>query len=240
MTPVKKLTLGLQPANKAFRVDSMWGDVLDALLESIGNELPNTYYTQIGETRDHGVITLLNAKDGNYLQIDRQNVAFTKDKYDSHVNLDETFSEFKKVWGVIQNVVKFKDIRRVGLVAEHRLEAGKNNNLELINQLTKMPTPNSPAHFSLHYENRIPANTEKIFDIKTSGFTNIIYDFYDSSVDTSHPADGMINANFDYQKYFTPTLLSKQFIKEIDLHFYSFKKELAVFEKQLTELGIKK
>jgi hypothetical protein len=239
MTPVKKLTLGLQPANKTFRVDSMWGDVLDALLDSIGNELPDTYYTQIGETRGQGIVTLINEKEGNFLQIDRQNVAFTKDKYDGHVNLDETFSEFKKIWGVIQNIVKFKDIRRIGLVAEYRFETAKNNNLELINLLTKLPNPNSPAHFSLHYENRIPTNTENIFDIKTSGFTNIIYDFYDSAIDSSHPVDGKINTTFDYQKYFTPTL-NKQINKEMDTHFYSFKKELMVFETQLVTLGLKK
>lgn len=236
---VKKFTLGLQPEKKVFRVDSMVGIIIDALLDARGKKISDTYYTQIAEGGVGGVISLLNSKEGNTLLVDRQNVVFTKSKYpNGHVNLEEAFSEFKKVWSVIQEVVKFDAIRRIGIVAEHRFDSAKNNNVDLLSSLTKLPTRDHPAHFSLHYEKRVPTKPAETLDVSKDCFTNCIYDFYDSALDTSAPENGKINANFDYQKYFSPSL-STRLTQEMDSHFHAFKKERLLFEDQLTKLGIK-
>lgn len=237
---VKKLTFGLQPENKAFRVSSMAGIIVDALLEARGKEISDTYFTQIAETANKGVVSLMNEKAGNTLIIDRQNVALTKSAYpNGHVKLDESFAEFKVIWGIIQKVVKFKEIRRIGIVAEHRFDVAQNNNIELIGALTKLPSCNSPANFTLHYESRIPAKSGAIIDTAKGGFTNFIYDYYDSSLDTSVPEEGKINANFDYQQYYSPSL-DTRIVEEMEAHFYAFKKEQAIFEGELVRLGLRK
>lgn len=239
MIAVKKLTLGLRPGTKVFRVDSMWGMLIDALLDARGKEISDTYYTQIGETSNASLISMLNEKNGNSLLIDRQNIVFTKSAYpDSRVKLDEAFVEFKSIWSIIQKVVKFKGIRRIGIVAEHRLESTKNNNIELISKLTQVPTPDFPAHFSLHYESRFPAKATDSIDEAKGCFTNVIYDFYDSALDGSVPVEGKINVTLDYQKYYAP-LLDERIAEEMATHFYAFKKELIIFEEKLSSLGLK-
>jgi len=241
MTAVKKLTLGLLPEIKVFRMTSIWGLLVDALIDARGRQISDTYFTQIAEpSNNFGILTLTNDKDGNSLQIDKHQVIFTKSAYpNGHVKLDETFAEFKSIWNIIQGVAKLGGIRRIGIVAEHRFEPTKNNNTELVASLTRLAPPQFPAHFSLHYENRILAKAGEAFDVNKSAFINLIYDFYDSSVDTSFPAEGKINANIDYQKYYTPSL-DRKITEEMEAHFYAFKKELEIFDKELVKLGLKK
>lgn len=240
MAVVKKLTLGIRSEIRAFRVESMRGLLIDALLDARGSDIPETYYTEMAESADRALVSLMSEKDGNLLIVDRENIALTKTTYshNGHVDLDKTFKEFMAVFGVVQRIVKFKGIRRIGLVAEHRLDAVKNNNIELLNTLTKLPSPEFPARFSLHYEIRTPS-TKSALDTVKGAFTNSIYDFYDSALDTSVPVEGKINANLDYQKYYAPSLDTK-IIEETEQHFYVFKKELKKFDEEIAKLGFKK
>lgn len=240
MTAVRKLTLGLRTENKTFRIDSIWGMLVDSILEARGKEIPNTYYTQIAETSKKGVVNLLNEDEGNSLLITRQDIAFTKDAYpNGHVNLDEAFSEFSRVWNVVQKTLKLKGVRRIGIVAEHRLNPPNNNNLELMAKLTKLTGKENVANFSLHFENRVPVKAGTVIDVQKGSFTNLIYDFYDSAIDTTDSEVGKINANFDYQNYFTPSL-DTRISEEMENHFYAFKKELVKFDDELKRLGFKK
>lgn len=239
MSAIRKITFGIRPENKAFRIDSMWGLIVDSILDARGKDISETYFNQIAETSKQGVISLLNEKEGNILSIDRQNVTFTKNAYpDDRIDLDKTFLEFMKLWGVIQKVVKFNRIRRIGIVVEHRFDS-LNNNKDLISKLTVFPIPTQAAAFNLHFESRAPKIGNELFDAKKSGFVNKIYDFYDSELDVAFPTEGKINANFDFQKYYEPPLTNK-INDEIELHFYAFKKELANFEEQIESLGITK
>ena len=81
MAIVKKLTLGFRPQNRAFRVDSMRGILIDALLDARGTTLSDTFYTGVADTTVPGVISMINQDEGNVLFIDRENVVFTKDAY---------------------------------------------------------------------------------------------------------------------------------------------------------------
>ncbi|MGZ5801513.1 MAG: hypothetical protein ACXWJZ_12865, partial [Burkholderiaceae bacterium] len=81
MAVVKKLTLGFLLEVKAFRVESLRGSIIDALLEARGSAIPKTYYTAIAEGRDGGLVSLMNEDEGNLLMLDRQNVIFTKNSY---------------------------------------------------------------------------------------------------------------------------------------------------------------
>lgn len=240
MAAVKKLTLGFRPEIRAFRVESMRGLIVDALLDARGADIPETYYTDIAESSDRGLVSLMSEKDGNLLIVDKENIAFTKNAYrnNGHVDLDKTFKEFMGIFSVIQRIVKFKGIRRIGLVAEHRFDAVKNNNIELLTTLTKLPNREFPAHFTLHYESRTPS-TKSALDTVKGAFTNSIYDFYDSALDKSVPVEGKINANFDYQRYYAPSLDTK-ILEETEQHFYAFKKELKKFDEEIVKLGLKK
>lgn len=240
MTSVKKLTLGIRPEIRAFRVESIRGLLIDALLEARGIEIPETYYTNIAEGQDGALVSLTNEKEGNYLLVDRENIAFTKDAYrnNGHVDLDKTFKEFIGIFAVVQRVVKLKGIRRIGLVSEYRFDAVKNNNVELLTTLTKLPKLDFPAHFTLHYESRTPSTASPLDTVK-GAFTNAIYDFYDSALDTSVPVEGKINANLDYQKYYAPSIDTK-IGDEAEKHFYAFKKELKKFDEEIAKLGLKK
>ncbi|MGZ3240520.1 MAG: hypothetical protein ACXWJK_09165 [Burkholderiaceae bacterium] len=239
MAVVKKLTLGFLLEVKAFRVESLRGSIIDALLEARGSAIPKTYYTAIAEGRDGGLVSLMNEDEGNLLMLDRQNVIFTKNSYaKGHVDLDSTFKEFINVFGVVQRVANFKGVRRIGLVAEHRFDAIKNNNVELLANLTKLPTIEFPGHFTLHFESRAPATSSPL-DTAKGAFTNVIRDFYDSALDTSVPAEGKINANVDFQRYYAPALDTK-ISEAAEQHFFGFKKELSSFNADIIKLGFKK
>jgi hypothetical protein len=202
--------------------------------------IPKTFYTDIAESGDRNLISMMSEKEGNLMTIDRQSIVFTKNAYpnNGHVDLDTTFKQFMDIFRLAQQIVKFKGIRRIGLVAEHRFNAVKNNNIELLNNLTKVPAKEFPGHFMLHYESRTPSSGSPLDTVK-GAFTNTICDFYDSSLDTSVPVAGMINANLDYQRYFAPSLDTK-IAEEAEKHFFGFKKELIKFDLEITKLGLKK
>ncbi|CAB3798816.1 hypothetical protein [Pararobbsia alpina] len=240
MIAVKKLSLGFRPENKAFRTDSLRGTLIDALLDARGSTIPDTFYAGILDPSPPSVISMANQEEGNVLYIDRDNVVFTKDTYknNGHVDLDKTFGEFRKVWNVIQKVLNLRNIRRIGMLAELRFEAAKNNNLELLSLLSKIPARENTAHFVLQYEHRSPPSNAPL-DILKGAFTNTIYQFYDSAVDAASPAEGKINANIDFQRYYSPTLNDRVF-EEAQKHLFQFKKELTKFDSEITALGIKK
>ncbi|MGS0742007.1 hypothetical protein ACVBEF_09255 [Glaciimonas sp. GG7] len=239
MNVVRKLTLGFRPDTRAFRVESMRGLLIDTLLDARGIDIPIDYYANIATGLD-GVFSLMSEGDGNLLLVDKENIFFTKSAYSNngHIDLDKTFKEFMAIFGVIQRIIKFKGIRRIGLIAEHRFNTVKNNNTELLATLTKLPVMEFPAHFTLHYENRAPS-TGSSLDTMKGAFTNCIHDFYDSALDTSVPIEGKINANIDYQKYYAPSLNTK-IVEETEKHFFAFKKELKKFDEQILKLGFKK
>lgn len=241
MAHVKKLILGLQPTNRMFRIGSLSGVIIDALLAARGNELSVDYYLQIGESKNQVFINLINEKEGNSLFIDTNNVVLTKSAYpDGHVDLDVTLKEFLAVWNIVNKIVQLKEVRRIGWVAEHRLELPESNNQYLLTKLTKIAPPEHPAKFRLSFENHRPTKDPLVRpDVSKSDFTNVMYEYYDSAMDTQDPADGKVNANIDFQKYYAPPLQNR-LANGIEAHFYAFKTELTTFYAQWTELGLKK
>lgn len=241
MSAVKKFVLGIRPANKMFRVESLKGLLVDAFLEARGKEISESYYTSIAETGAAPFVALQNEEEGNYLIIDRDNVVFTKSKYktNSHVDLDEAIGEFRKIWNIAQKIINLKGIRRIGYVAEHRITPNGNNNAELLKALTKISGKEFPFGFNLHFESRAPSKGSTSVDIEKGRFTNVIYDYYDSAMDSAEKEPNKINANIDYQKYFMPLIDTGKF-DEMEKVFFEFKKELAKFEAELVKLGLSK
>lgn len=241
MSAVKKFVLGIRPANKMFRLDSLKGLLVDAFLDARGKEISENYYTSVAETGAAAFVSLQNEEEGNHLLIDRDNIVFTKNKYktNTHVNLDEALVEFRKLWAIAQKIVNFKGIRRIGFVAEHRLTPSGNNNADLLETLTTISGKEFPFGFSLHFESRTPSKGSTSVDIEKGKFTNVIYDYYDSAMDAEEKESNKINANIDYQKYFMPLIETGKF-DEMEIVFYEFKKELTKFEEEIVKLGLKK
>lgn len=219
----------------------MRGYLVDAILDARGKEVASEYYDQIAETGSQGFINLRGAKNQNLLHIDKHQIILTKQCYpEEHVELLATLEEFKSILTVVHRSAKITGFRRIGLAAEHRFKSGDtNNNKALFERLTTLPTPKFGASFALHYESRKPTSEGISPDINKSDFTNTIVDFYDSANDASFPADGQINANLDYQRYYTPPFDGK-LNSEVEKQFYAFKKELELFHAELTRLGFHK
>ncbi|MBC8735620.1 hypothetical protein F6X40_01910 [Paraburkholderia sp. UCT31] len=241
MSIVKKLTLGFRPGNRAFRVESMRGLLIDTLMDARGSALPETFYTLIADPSPAGVVSLMDQEQGNILYVDRDNVVITRDVYkkqNGNIDLEAAFGDFKRVWGVIQGVLKLDNIRRIGIVAEHRYKASGDGSSDLISKITRLPVHDYPANFTLQFESRTHSGKGKL-DAAKGAFTNCIYQIYDSAIDATAPAEGFINSNFDYQTYYSPLINTKNVTEEMERHFFAFKRELVKFNSEMDGLGLK-
>lgn len=100
MLPVKKFTLGIRPSQKLFRLSSLMGLVIDAVLSCRGEkDIDEEYYSEVSRNVDSSVLLLRNEDRGNILKIDMENVVFTKDLYetDRHFDMDKTIQEFRLI-----------------------------------------------------------------------------------------------------------------------------------------------
>lgn len=241
MVHIDKFIIGIRPASKIFRISSVVGQIIDSILSERGtNHLDEKYYEKISSNKNLDTYRLENDSLGNILTIDLENVIFIKDYYEVTKEFDfsEIFLEFKQIWNAIDKFLKLKDIRRIGMAAEHQIRGVSNNlNKKLLDSMTTVKEINHPAKFHLRYENRYPTIAGAAPDIEKSDLINIIYHYYDSATDTDHPNEDSYNANIDVQRYYSP-LLKSNIVEEVNkLHnvFSSHKKN---FDVLLSEKGL--
>ena len=211
MAKLLKVVIGVKPAKRMFRVTSLSGEVLDALIESVGEKhLPDDYYTQATRSSDGSYIRLADADDINILSVDTENIIFTKDHYDKdiRINFDDAQKEFQQVWDACQSVLKVRNIRRIGIVGEFRIDPIESNpSLSLLSKLTRFERQGHVAKFSMQFETRhLTTNDKGLPDVKASDFWNCIETYYDSELDADHSNGNQITAMLDVQRYFTPLL----------------------------------
>lgn len=233
MIPISKFTIGIRPSSKIFRITSLAGSLIDSILELRGSKLiHDDYFSEVSRNQDHGGMSLKDESGTNTLGIDLDNIIFTKDHYDSEkkLNIETTLKEFHELWKVVNASLKIHDIRRIGLVAEHRFPTTKNNAGKLLlEKFTSLDSQNHPAKLALRYEDRRLTKEGAIPDIKKSNFINVIRDYYDSELDIDHPEDDNINANIDVQQYYSPLLNGSVFNEIIRLK--------KIFEEERSKLG---
>ena len=242
MIQIKKFLIGIRPASKMFRMTSLSGSIIDAILSERGSKKPldEKYYTKIARNNETGNYQLYNEELGNVLKLDLDNVIFIKDYYKSTkvYSFDKVLVEFKQIWSIVNDILKLNDIRRIGMVAEHQIEFGEANvNKQLIKSLTTFNKTTHPAKFFLRFENRYPTKEGIAPDIKKDDFLNVIYDIYDSERDIENPQKGSFNANVDIQKYYSP-LLKANVVDEVKKINKTFMKEKRTFESFLKEKGL--
>lgn len=233
MIQVSKFTIGIRPSSKMFRITSLSGSLIDSILELRGSKLiHDNYFSEVSRNQDSGGISLKDESGTNTLRIDLDNIIFTKDHYESEkkLNIETTLNEFHELWKVVNASLKIHDIRRIGLVAEHRFPTTKNNAGKLLlDKLTSLESHNHPAKLTLRYEDRRLTKEGAIPDIKKSNFINVIREYYDSELDIDHPEDDNVNVNIDVQQYYSPLLNGSIFQEIIKLK--------KVFDEERTKLG---
>ena len=184
-------------------------------------------------------VTLVSEDPGNSLTVNIQDVIFTKDSYETGrpVNLEKAAKEFAELWGVVDSILHVKAIRRIGIVGETRIEDVDSPSLLLLQSLTTLQNPNHSAKFRLHYEERLPTLEGLAPDIESDDFKNIIYSFYDSSLDSVHAEDNAVSFTLDFQRYYTPPI-SRDILKQVEKLSPEFESKWNSFSDHLTKLGI--
>jgi hypothetical protein len=151
---------------------------------------------------------LSNKALGNILTIDRDNVTITKDLYDTDTNFhfDNILSEFRTIWKTLNAILEVRDIRRIGVVAEHQepIAGSENPSKILASAYTKLSPQGHPAKLLLRFEDRQPLPGGQLPDFDKNDFINTIIEIYDSEVDVDHPKERSINFNVDAQHYYAP------------------------------------
>lgn len=233
MSNVKKFTIGISPVTKMFRVQSIGGAVVDALIGLRTKALSGEAFTEVGSNTERTAYRVTNASKTANFEIKEETLVFSRDLYDSQVAFDFTkmHQEFQVIWAAANAVVEMKDIRRIGMVAEHRY-APQTNSCSgwLREKLTSLDSKLVTDKFFLQFEEREYARDGIAPDPKKSDFINYIYHFYDGALDASHPLEGSINANLDVQRYFAPVHNGNVPSEVLKLH-----KHFEVAQKRLNE-----
>jgi hypothetical protein len=153
------------------------------------------------------------------------------------VSLNSVIEEFEVIWKKINSIIEFPDIRRIGLVAEHRIDNnGKNCTPALVDSLTKFKKMAHGAHFRLSFDEKKIPRDDKLTDFETIDYINVIKTIYDSSLDQSFPEKNKYNLNIDVQRYFNPACGNP--IKELNELKKTFNIERTAFIQFLNERGL--
>ncbi len=208
---LKKLLIGVRPAQRMFRVASLMGNVVDEVLALRGGgNFDDQYYSQVTRNHDHGFVQLVGDKGRNKLRLDQEGLVFSRAIYDAEgieLHADKVVSEFLEVWKRANDVLKIRDIRRIGLIGECRIEVESDDIASrlLMPALTMLEVPENPKKFHLHFEKTAHTKSKVgVPDQNTDDMSNVIIDIYDATADSDFPSNKAINVNFDVQRYYTP------------------------------------
>lgn len=238
MAVVRKLTIGVQPLFKMFRMNGQAGAVADALLRTRSKNSGAEHFSEIGFNEERTACRVSTEGQTTVIHVSEENIAFVKDYYDGNTSYDfrKVSHEFKAIWTLLSSVLDIRDIRRLGMVAEFRMEVpGNHPSVWLRENLTTSKSPLYTDKFQLSFSEREFATDGGIPDVKKSDFLNYNYKFYDGALDTDHPSRDHVDADLDVQRYFTPVLngnVGDELIK-LNRHFEVAQKKLSEFLKVL-------
>jgi len=241
MKNCKQIVIGIQPATKMFRLSSLGGQVIDAILEKRDSSkiLGPDYYNSVSSRLNGSELALTSEDKGNVLQLHQDNIVFKKSFYNSekHFHIENVLEEFREIWKVINKIIVMKNIRRIGIAGETRFPS-TNPSLNLLKNVTKLTTQDHCDRFNLHYERMKLAKDGAVPDRKKSDFLNVITDLYDSVLDTENPADGCININVDVQRYYAPLISDDVAGEVLKLYNNEYMKTMGEAQQNLVTLGL--
>jgi len=238
---MNRFIVGVLFNKRMFRLQSLKGLIIDEILEKklSSDSSGQFYFTHVTTPDVEGTFILINGDSTNYLAIHPDQVVFRKAAISekASVNYSDALDEFDELWGAANKIIKFPAIRRIGLVAEHRIDkkgafrAGG----ALVECTTRLRNIDKCSKFRLEIESRSATEKTTFSNIETDDFYNTIYNFYTSDIDET-PQKDSINANIDCQRYYNPARIDLK--KELRLFKEKFREEKDSFKKTLIELGL--
>lgn len=234
--------IGVLLNKRIFRISSSGGLLVDEILALKDGEamFGEDYFSQIGMSSnpDDLYVSFTDEEKTNQLTIKSDQVTFKKTAPDDNaaVSPDKAYKEFEELWKKANSILKFPAIRRIGIVAQFRINESKPNSAanDLLEHLVKFDTPEHSGRFHLTYEDRQFKQGGGIPDSENDDYWNIIYTYYSSEKDET-PEEGKINANIDVQKYCNPA--KSNALGELAKVRKRFVDEKTKFKKQLNEMG---
>lgn len=207
MSKVYKATVGVKLLRKMFRMSSLHGVLADAVLEAQGTKpLHDDHFLEVSRINSDTMLRLSNDDKGYVLTVDSDGVTYTHDLYGKRsFDFDSFIKEFRALWGILNNVLEIKSVRRIGFVTEYRFPM-KNPSEKLVGSLIKVPSSGYHDKFQLIFESRVPTGSGGLPDATKDDFISTIRQYYDSSLDSEHPESDHINATLDVQHYYAPAL----------------------------------
>lgn len=182
----------------------------------------------------------MSEKHGNQLRLSPQDIMFAKSDYTKNggVSVDSAIAEFNTIYKVLNDVLRVRDVRRIGIVAEMRYwPNGATPSKQLLSKLFSHNLAGFPAKFNLTFERRYPSNDTTSFDTATDDFMNVIWSLYDSQIDVDLPDNDSFNVNCDVQRYYTPSFKG-DVAKEIFTLKKRFDIEALQMNRTLEEVGL--
>jgi hypothetical protein len=236
---INKLSVGLAPLAQMFRVTSLSGEIADEIVVNLKEKpIRNSEFFTEFNSPNTAMVQLRNKERGNSLLVTTGNIVFTQERFGSHVDIDKFLEAFAQLWRVIDHVLDVQQIRRIGMVAEHRVFDVDDPSKVLVGALTKYPQPEYSGKFLCAFEKRIPyARAESPVNFKTGEFTNVIHQFYDSELDIDAPQSSAFNVNLDVQRYYSD-LTGDGFSDEVKSLRKEFESQWREFHANLKTLGL--
>ena len=244
MTHVRKITIGIQPIDKIYRVHSLGGAVVDAILGLRLKELPEDYFEEVALAQGaQNGYKISGRKGENVLVFTESQLVFTRDYHESgsHFAFDKVAAEFRAIWTAANSVLQMVNVRRIGIVAEclyavpHKSVSGW-----LRSRLLAAPFQAEGMHsdrFTLRFEERELAKDGIVPDSKKADFLNAICTIYDNAHDDTHPSPGLLVLSSDTQRYFAPVISGRTVPEELLKLRKHYEASIGKFEQQLLNLG---
>lgn len=237
MAKVQKVTIGIRPQQKMFRIRSCAGTVIDSLLAlREAGELPDSYFSEVAFiNNDEGILLRSESNVGVSIKVSHQDIVYTEDYFhrSDAYRFDDTMKYFRVIWTCINSILKMTNVRRIGFVTEHRF-AIAHPSAALMKSLINWEVTGTTDKFQLRFEERKDF-TGKLEE-GTSRYTNLITSIYDGRIDVDHAEPGFIYINLDAQQYYAP-LISKNIPDEVvAIHNKLYKPAIQKLERRLDEI----
>lgn len=214
MGRIRKFTIGIAPQVRMYRIHSLGGQIVDAVLALRLKNLPEDFFEEVLAQTDRQGYRLRGQGGRNILTINDLNIAFTRDYHDAEDSFDfeKCMDQFKTIWTAVNTVLHLTDVRRIGMVSESKYEIPKKIAPSVWMRNTFSPQFTSELHaekFNLRFEERKLAKTGLAPDPKKEDFINVITQIYDGDLDAEHPSSGFMFSSTDVQRYFAPVISGK-------------------------------
>lgn len=241
---LNKFVIGVQFNKHSFRLASRGGDLIDEILElrETNKKLGSDYLSRFSASNETNNMFVKFADEQSTNQFTVQSDQFifakTAPTEGSSVSIDKVVDEFKLLWKTSAKILRFPDVRRLGMVGEYLIDAKDEHSAanELLSALVNWPAPKHSGNFKLDFEDRELTSNGAIPESQTDDYWNTIYSFFPSDRKVEDPIKGKINANLDVQKYYNPAISDP--LKELAKLKGKYQEKKRTFKTRLGESGL--